>query len=143
MRPFLLNCFTVRSPNAFRKVEGVFRLTGSTVTRKMKFWDQVEELEAVSIQGRVVLSKTIKVTDRPFTSNIVGYHDVLNSDTFQYARDDIVCIQVSRRLSESLHQKVGKRKPFSSLQVPNSIWHHERVSRAHASDNTRCDIVFG
>ena len=56
MCPFLLNSFAARPPNTLREVEGILRLTGSTVTGKMEFWDQVGVLELIDIQVWVVLT---------------------------------------------------------------------------------------
>ena len=48
-------------PNALREVEGILCLTRSAVARKMKFWDQVGELEPVDIEVWVVLGETFKM----------------------------------------------------------------------------------
>ena len=60
MCPLLFNSFTVCPPNPFCKVEGVLRLTGSTMTRKVKFRDQIGEPEVVGIEVWVVLGQTFK-----------------------------------------------------------------------------------
>lgn len=98
MRPFLLDGFTVRPSNTFREVEGIICLTGSTVTGKVKFWDQVGELVAVYIQVWMVQGKTFKMVDRPFASNVVRNHDVMNGNTLQNGCNDVVCVDVPGRL---------------------------------------------
>ena len=49
MRPLLFDGFAMRPPNTFREVEGIVGLTESTVTRKVKFRDQVGEPEVVNV----------------------------------------------------------------------------------------------
>ena len=115
MRPLLFDGFAVCPPNTFREVEGIVCLTGSTVTRKMEFWDQVGELEVINIQVRVVLGKTFEMMNRPFASNVVRNHDVTNSDVFEYRRNDVVSIKVPRQLSGPPHQGTGAHVPFSFL----------------------------
>ena len=103
MRPFLLNSFAMHPPNTLHEVEGILRLTGSTVTGKMEFWDQVGELELINVQVRVVLGETIEMMDQPFTGNVVRNHNIVNGDTLQYRCNDVVHIYVPRQLSEPLH----------------------------------------
>ena len=82
VRPLLFDSFTMSPPNAFREVKGVLRLTQSAMTGKMKFWDQVRELEGVDVEVQVVLGETLKVVDRPFAGNVVGNHDITNGHIF-------------------------------------------------------------
>lgn len=136
MCPLLLNSFAVRPPNTFREVEGVIRLAGGAMTRKVKFRDQVRELEVFDIQVWVVLGKTLKMVDRPFAGNVIRNHNIANGNTFQYGRDDIICVDEPRRLSEDPHQILRTYLPFSLLQVASTILHHEGVPCTDTSNDT-------
>lgn len=67
------------------------------MAREMEFGDKVRKLEGIEVNVRVVLRETFEVMEGPFAGNVVRNDDVYNSHTFQYRRNNIICVDVSRR----------------------------------------------
>ena len=143
MSPLLLNRLTMCPPDTFCEVEGILRLAGSAVTRKVEFGDQVRKLEVVEIEVWVVLRKSFEMMNRPFTSDVVRDDDVRNSYILQHRRDDVICVNVAGyRVIQDFSAKMSSYVPFSSLQVTDTVLPHQRMPCTHTGNNARGSIVF-